>query len=214
MPFVHTCHLLPWKHLLSINSTILLLHHQCCIRAHGGIMQRCTMWQLEVREYALYLPPIFSLATLSRLPLDFSSGSAIFPLSLRPLVLSASSCSPFSSFLNVLFLFLLIYTLSVSLSRTHTHARARRSLYFLIRPLTHMCSHCFRHSDYNSSVPDPLCLSRSHPISSTQQGGAEPLWCCCCCCVSLRPFQGMMGYLRGGSRLWEGTIWKEYHVTL
>lgn len=112
---------------------------QCCIRAHGGIMQRCTMWQLEEREHALYLPPIFSLATLSRLPLDFSSGSAIFPLSLRPLVLSASSCSPFSSFLYVLFLFLLIYTLSVSLSRTHTHAR--RSLYFLIRPLSLTCAH-------------------------------------------------------------------------
>lgn len=106
-------------------------------------MQRCTMWQLEVREHALYLPPIFSLATLSRLPLDFSSGSAIFPLSLRPLVLSASSCSPFSSFLYVLLLFLLIYTLSVSLSRTHTHTRtrARRSLYFLIRPLSLTCAH-------------------------------------------------------------------------
>lgn len=141
MPFVHTCHLLPWKHLLSINSTILLLHHQCCIRAHGGIMQRCTMWQLEVREYALYLPPIFSLATLSRLPLDFSSGSAIFPLSLRPLVLSASSCSPFSSFLNVLFLFLLIYTLSVSLSRTHTHARARAGLSTSWFVLSLTCAH-------------------------------------------------------------------------
>lgn len=144
-------------------------------------MQRCTMWQLEVREHALYLPPIFSLATLSRLPLDFSSGSAIFPLSQRPLVLSASSCSPFSSFLYVLFLFLLIYTLSVSLSRTHTHARARAQVSLLpdSSSLTHMCPHCFRHSDYNSSVPDPLCLSRSlspsHPISSTQQGGAEPL---------------------------------------
>lgn len=123
------------------------------------------MWQLEVREHALYLPPIFSLATLSRLPLDFSSGSAIFPLSLRPLVLSASSCSPFSSFLYVLFLFLLIYTLSVSLSRTHTRARARAQVSLLpdSSSLTHMCSHCFRHSDYNSSVPDPLCLSRSLP---------------------------------------------------
>lgn len=110
-----------------------------------------------------------------------------------------------------------LHSACLSLPDTHTRARARRSLYFLIRPLTHMWPHCFRHSDYNSSVPDPLCLSRSlspsHPISSTQQGGAEPLWCCCCC-VSLRPFQGMMGYLRGGSRLWEGTIWKEYHVTL
>lgn len=113
-----------------------------------------------------------------------------------------------------------LHSVCLSLPDTHTHAHARAQVSLLpdSSSLTHMCSHCFRHSDYNSSVPDPLCLSRSlspsHPISSTQQGGAEPLWCCCCCCVSLRPFQGMMGYLRGGSRLWEGTIWKEYHVTL
>lgn len=157
-----------------------------------------------------------ALSAASRFQLRLSH----LPSQSETLVLSASSCSPFSSFLYVLFLFLLIYTLSVSLSRTHTHTRARAQVSLLpdSSSLTHMCPHCFRHSDYNSSVPDPLCLSRSlspsHPISSTQQGGAEPLWCCCCCCVSLRPFQGMMGYLRGGSRLWEGTIWKEYHVTL
>lgn len=68
------------------------------------------MWYPQECERALYLPSIFSwlaaLATLSRLLRDFSSGSAIFPLNLGPLVLSFSSCPPFPSSLYVPFLLL------------------------------------------------------------------------------------------------------------
>lgn len=109
-----------------------------------------------------------------------------------------------------------LHSVCLSLPDTHTRARARRSLYFLIRPLSLTCAHTasVTQTTIHLCLILSVSLAPSHPISSTQQGGAEPLWCCCCCCVSLRPFQGMMGYLRGGSRLWEGTIWKEYHVTL
>lgn len=128
------------------------------------------MWYLQEREHALYLPPIFSwlaaLATLSRLPLDFSSGSAIFPLKVSPLVLSFSSCPPLLFFTSSLYVPFLppvclsiplpSHTLSLSLicplSLSLTHTRAH----------THTFTSSFarlRHSDWNSSDPDPLCLS-------------------------------------------------------
>lgn len=82
------------------------------------------MWCLQESEHALYLPPIFSwldaLATLSRLLRDFSSGSAIFPLNLGPLVLSFSFFPPFLSSLYVPFLLLPGFP-PVCVSLTHMH---------------------------------------------------------------------------------------------
>ncbi len=139
---------------------------QCCISAHGGIMQPCTMWYLQEREHARYLPPIFSwltaLATLSRLLRDFSSGSAIFPLNLGPLVLSFSSCPPFPSTLYVPFLLLPGFPLCLlhtHIQHTHTHTHTPPPTLSLTLPDSSSLTRTHAHSPLHlRALPSSLRL--------------------------------------------------------
>lgn len=141
------------------------------------------MWYLQKCERALYLPPIFSwlaaLATLSLLR-DFSSGSAIFPLSLGPLVLSFSSCPPLPSSLYVPFLLLSEFP-PISLSHMHTHARMQPPTPQLSNPPWFVHSHTHAHTlspsfahtvvvTQTSSDPDPLTASPSPPSPQDTAG--------------------------------------------
>lgn len=163
------------------------------------------MWYLQECEHALYLPSIFSwlasLATLSRLLRNFSSGSAIFPLNLCPLVLSFSSCPPFPSSLYVPFLLLPGFPLSVPLptppqltlnlsqtlpdSSSLTHSRAHSPLHAHTAFVT------------QTRIYLTLILSPSLPPSPGYSGRSWtfvmllPAW-------AYTHSKWTMGYLRGG----------------
>lgn len=178
----HTPH--PYRHI----NLAALLHHAMLHQSAWRIMQPCTMWYLQECEHALYLPPIFSwlaaLATLSRLLRDFSSGSAIFPLNLGPLVLSFSSCPPFPSSLYVPFLLLPGFPLC--LPHTHTIPPPSPPALSLPLPDSSSLTHTQTHSSFahtavvtQTGIHLTLILSLSLPpsllLSRIRQGGAEPL---------------------------------------
>lgn len=144
----------PQNNRMHLHSHLAAILHQSCIRAHGGMMQPCTMWYLQECEHALYIPSIFSwfaaLAMLSRLLRDFNSGSAIFRRDPDPLCCLVPPAPPIPFSLYVPFSPSCLNLLSVSHKTHPTHHCLSFSLTLPnLSSFTHTCTHkhCLRHSD-------------------------------------------------------------------
>lgn len=142
----------PQNNMMHLHSHLAALLHQSCIRAHGGMMQPCTMWCLEECEHAPHIPSIFSwftaLATLSRLLRDFNSGSAIFRRDPDPLSCLVPPAPPVPPSLYIPFSPSCLNFLS------HTTHPTHHCLFFSLTlpnlsSITHTWTHkhCLRHSD-------------------------------------------------------------------
>lgn len=194
-----TCHYHLKHHEASLysNPSVATEMHSTMLHQRAGQNNAapCAMWYFQECERALHLPPILSwlaaFATLSRLLRDFSSGSAIFLLSLGPLVLFLLPPPlPLLSSLYVPVLLLPGFPLRVPHGKNPPpppQSPNYVSSPSLIRPFSYTCTQtllfmytrCLHPSHWNSSDPDPIPVPPSLCLSKIQQGGGwgEPNLC-------------------------------------